>query len=76
MFLAFSNPGDRLGAALQQPDMIANVAVWDSCAVPALCLLALGSSHASEHTRLYPQLTARAHGAPQVRAASRLQIPK
>lgn len=56
MFMAFSNPGDRLGAALQKPSVKAAAAAWDSCAVPALCLLALGSGHASEQTRLYPQL--------------------
>jgi hypothetical protein len=54
--MAFSSPGDRLGTALQKPDIITAAAAWDSCAVPALCLLALSSSYASEHTRLYQQL--------------------
>ena len=54
--MAFSNPGDRLGVALQKPDMISAAAAWDSCAVPALCLLAIGSSHPSERNRLQLQL--------------------
>ena len=41
------NVGNELGTALRRPGMLAAAAAWDPDAVPALCILALGSASSS-----------------------------
>jgi hypothetical protein len=53
---AICSPGQRLGAALQRPDVIARATAWEPCAVPVLCILALASSGLAEQPRMRLQL--------------------
>jgi hypothetical protein len=44
---ALRDAGHQLGTALRRPGMVAAAASWDHDAVPALCILTLGSASRS-----------------------------
>jgi hypothetical protein len=44
---ALRDAGNQLGTALRRPGLLAAAAAWDPDAVPALCILALGSASRS-----------------------------